>query len=85
MAELIDPHFDKIPADEVSLTETERAALLHGQPSRGLSINDTIARDANLSIGSTGVSTSGIPSGVSPEEQISDTPTVDDSPVGSDE
>jgi len=33
------------------------------RPRSGLSINDTIAKDANLSVGSTGVDTSGVKAG----------------------
>ena len=33
------------------------------KPRSGLSINDTIAKDANLSVGSTGVDTSGVKAG----------------------
>jgi hypothetical protein len=74
---LIDPKFDQIPADEVQLTEEERAAQLLQKPIPGLSIDQTIARSANLSIGSHGINTSTVPSGAGSEEPESDTPSVD--------
>jgi hypothetical protein len=62
-SKLIDPHLDKIPADAVELTPAEREKQLKENPIRGLSINDTIARQANLSVGARGVDTSGVEAG----------------------
>jgi len=62
-SELIDPKFDKIPADKVELTDAEREKLLHQKPILGLSINDTIANSANHSVGARGVDTSQVESG----------------------
>lgn len=68
---MIDPKFNKLPADqtgdfedipESELSPEQRTARL--QRSRaGLSINDTIARDANMSVGSRGTDTSGVRTG----------------------
>ncbi len=60
---MIDPKFNDIPVETRDLTEEERRALAEAKPARGLSINDTIARDANLSVGSRGVDTSGVAAG----------------------
>lgn len=64
---MIDPKFNEIPPDtelaEENLTEEERAIRRREPAPRGLSINDTIARDANLSVGSRGVDTSGAAAG----------------------
>jgi hypothetical protein len=60
---MIDPKFNDIPVEKKDMTDAERKALGKAQPARGLSINDTIARDANLSIGSRGVDTSGVAAG----------------------
>jgi hypothetical protein len=60
---MIDPKFNDIPVDTETLTEAERQARPRATPARGLSINDTIARDANLSIGGRGVDTSGVGAG----------------------
>lgn len=62
-SKLIDPKLDEIPADNVQLTEAEKEALRHQKPIRGLSINDTIAREANQSVGARGVDTSDVESG----------------------
>jgi len=62
---MIDPKLNQIPVDpagdlgDAELSEQQRAR----GPRRGLSINDTIAGDANLSVGSRGVDTSGVVSG----------------------
>jgi Protein of unknown function (DUF2934) len=64
---MIDPKLNKLPvekADDLEDTELspeERAERLR-RP-QGLSINDTIAGGANLSVGSRGVDTSGVKSG----------------------
>ncbi len=60
---MIDPKFNDIPVEADLLTEKEREAHAAATPLRGLSINDTIARDANLSVGSRGVDTSGVRAG----------------------
>jgi hypothetical protein len=57
---MIDPKFDTLPVEaegdfEEGASGTQRAR----KPRKGLSINDTIAGDANLSVGSRGVDTSG--------------------------
>ena len=63
---MIDPKLNKLPTDkagevEEELSPEERAERL--RRSHGLSINDTIAGDANLSVGSRGVDASGVKSG----------------------
>src|SRR5438067_311846 len=63
---MIDPKLNKLPANktgdvEAELSPEEQAERLR-RP-RGLSINDTIAGGANLSVGSRGVDTSGVKSG----------------------
>lgn len=66
-----DPKFNKLPVDakgdfkdrpESSLTEEEKAERLR-RTRAGLSITETIAADANLSVGSRGVDTSGVAAG----------------------
>jgi hypothetical protein len=52
--------FDNVP--EESLTEEQRAERRR-RAKAGLSINETVARDANLSVGSRGADTSGVESG----------------------
>lgn len=68
---MIDPKLDKLetknPAEPRRTSESagprdERADRLKAS-SAGLSVNDTIARDANLSVGSRGVDVSGVKSG----------------------
>ena len=78
-SKLIDPKLDAIPADDVQFTEAEREALRHQKPIRGLSINDTIAHNANHSVGARGVDTSGVETGepVHPDTTIG-TPSEDD-------
>ena len=44
---MIDPKLNEIPVDAAPLTEEERRARAKAKPARGLSINDTVARDAN--------------------------------------
>ena len=60
---MIDPKFNDIAVEEDLLTDEQREAHLKATPIRGLSINDTIAHDANLSVGARGVDTSGVRSG----------------------
>ncbi len=62
-SKLIDPKLDQIPAEKVELTAAEREKQLHQKPIRGLSINDTIAHNADHSVGARGVSTSQVESG----------------------
>jgi hypothetical protein len=58
---MTDPKLDEIPAGaEASGQKRGQAAP---RPRQGLSINDTIAADANLSVGGRGVDTSGVSSG----------------------
>jgi hypothetical protein len=49
--------------EEDLMTEEEREEYYEAAPTQGLSINDTIARDANLSVGARGVDTSGVRAG----------------------
>jgi hypothetical protein len=72
---MIDLKLNEIPADPGE-TEEQRIARLTGKASRGLSINETIAHDADLSVGSGGVNTSNVNYGVREEEPRPDTPTV---------
>lgn len=59
---MIDPKLNEIPPDAQSLSEKQRAEQAkRARP--GLSINDTVAADANLSVGGRGVDTSGVRSG----------------------
>lgn len=61
---MIDPKLNEIPVDDALLTEKERLARNRtATAAQGLSINDTIARDANLSVGGTGVDVSGVSAG----------------------
>jgi hypothetical protein len=67
---MIDPKLNKLPVEKTGdLEATEGRELSPEQQaerlrrSQGLSIKDTIAADANLSVGSTGVDTSGVRSG----------------------
>jgi hypothetical protein len=71
---LIDPKLDQIPADE--LTEEERQARLHSAPRHGLSINDTVAYDANHSVGSRGVLTSDVKRGPDFDQNLDEAPIV---------
>jgi hypothetical protein len=68
---MIDPKFNELPVEtadefadvpESSLTE-ERKAERRRRAKAGLSINETVARDANLSVGARGVDSSGVESG----------------------
>jgi hypothetical protein len=61
---MIDPKLNQIPVEdsEETLTKEQRGRAPTGTRS-GLSINDTIAGNANLSVGSRGVDTSGVSSG----------------------
>jgi Protein of unknown function (DUF2934) len=57
---MTDPKLNEIPVDTHNLSEQQQRAK---QPRQGLSINDTIAADANLSVGGRGVDTSGVKAG----------------------
>src|SRR5581483_10907729 len=68
---MIDPKFNDLPVDaegdfantpEGSLTEEQKAERLRRRKA-ALSVNDTIAAEANLSAGSRGVDTSGVAAG----------------------
>jgi hypothetical protein len=59
---MVDPKFDKIPED-LEKANQGQVARNRTTPTRGLGINETIARDANLSVGSKGVDTSGVAAG----------------------
>ncbi len=67
---MIDPQLNKLPVEaedkgkrpEDSLSEAERAERLR-RSRAGLSVDDTIAANANLSVGSRGVDVSGVRSG----------------------
>ncbi len=61
---MIDPKLNEIPVEgsEEALT-SEQKGRVAAKPRTGLSINDTIAGTANLSVGSRGVDTSGVSSG----------------------
>ncbi len=69
---MIDPKFNKLPADEAGdfediseseLSPEQRTARQQQRPRPGLSINDTIAGDAKMSVGSRGTDTSGVATG----------------------
>ncbi len=62
---MIDPKLNEIPVEPSKevITDEQRAKLAAAKPRTGLSINDTIAGAANLSVGSRGVETSGISAG----------------------
>ena len=57
---ITDPKLNDIPADE---QERSRHTKREGVRPQGLSVNDTIARDANLSVGGQGVNVSGVSAG----------------------
>jgi hypothetical protein len=59
---MIDPKLDEIPGGPEGASGQKRAQT-GARPRQGLSINDTIAADANLSVGGRGVDTSGVRSG----------------------
>ncbi len=70
-SKLIDPHFDTIPADEI--TEQELQARLNAPLRHGLSIQDTIAEGANHSVGARGVGTSDVAAGPDLDDHLSET------------
>ncbi len=68
---MIDPKFNDLAVDaagdfddipEESLTEEQKAERRR-RAKAGLSINETVARDANMSVGSRGTDTSGVEAG----------------------
>ena len=59
---MTDPKLNEIPVDNRTLSEKPRAGEAQ-RPRQGLSVNDTIGADANLSVGGRGVDTSGVVSG----------------------
>jgi hypothetical protein len=59
---MTDPKLDEIPAGAEGASGQKRGQAAT-RPRQGLSINDTIAADANLSVGGRGVDTSGVISG----------------------
>jgi Protein of unknown function (DUF2934) len=59
---MTDPKLNEIPADAQNLSDEQRRERAR-RPRSGLSINDTIAADAKLSVGGRGVDTSGVVSG----------------------
>jgi hypothetical protein len=65
---MIDPKFNELPAEaedeveEASLTEEQRAERARRRKA-GLSINDTVAANANFSVGARGVDVSGVRTG----------------------
>ena len=79
---MIDPKLNEIPVDTEPLTEEERQARIRATPARGLSINDTIAHDANLSIGGRGVDTSGVSAGAGSGADSTGTTPLADAPLG---
>ena len=79
---MIDLRLNEISVEGQPLTEEERQAQLNAHPVRGLSINDTVARDANLSVGARGVDTSGVSAGAGAGAGSTRlTPTAADSPA----
>jgi hypothetical protein len=57
---MIDPKLNDIP---VSKTSKDEPAATNAKPRPGLSVNDTVAANANLSSGGRGVDTSGVRTG----------------------
>lgn len=90
---MIDPKFNALPVDAEG--DFEEGTAGSEQPARarkGLSINETVAAGANLSVGSRGVDTSGTSSGAgagagmtftTPEDDGSPAPNVVPGPRGS--
>ena len=59
---MTDPKLNEIPVDAQNASDEQRRQRAQ-RPRPGLSINDTIAADANLSVGGRGVDVSGVVSG----------------------
>jgi hypothetical protein len=96
---MIDPKFDRIAVEpddkllkeEALLTDEERARRARTPLPRGLSIDDTIAHDADHSVGGRGVDTSGVSAGagagagstfVTPVDDGSPAPKINPGPRG---
>ena len=80
---MIDPKFNDIPVETEALSEEERETSRKARPAQGLSINDTIAADANLSVGARGVDTSGVSAGAGAgagSTSLSPTPSASPAP-----
>ena len=63
---MVDPKLNEVPAEaqgEAQERGSSKESARRGKARQGLSINDTIARDANLSVGSRGADFSGVESG----------------------
>jgi hypothetical protein len=63
---MLDPKLNELPADaqgDIKKRGSSKQSASRGKAPQGLSINDTIARDANLSVGSRGADFSGVESG----------------------
>lgn len=80
---MIDPKLNKVPAQKPAalqdLPAAARPESRGGQIRRGLSVNDTIAADANRSVGARGVDTSGVEAGAGAgAEMTSITPDTED-------
>jgi hypothetical protein len=81
---MTDPKLNEIPPDPHRVSHRQQASEAQ-RPRQGLSINDTVAADANLSVGGRGVDTSGVRAGagagagstmVTPGESGSPAPNV---------
>lgn len=59
---MTDPKFNEIPPDKRNVSGAQPTGQAQ-RPRQGLSVNDTIAADANLSVGGRGVDTSGVIAG----------------------
>lgn len=63
---MVDPKLNELPEDaqgEIKERGSGKQSTSRGKARQGLSVNDTIARDANLSVGSRGADFSGVESG----------------------
>lgn len=63
---MVDPKLNEVPADaqgELQERGSGKPSAGQSKARKGLSVNDTIARDANLSVGSRGADFSGVESG----------------------
>jgi isopentenyl diphosphate isomerase/L-lactate dehydrogenase-like FMN-dependent dehydrogenase len=63
---MLDPKLNELPAGDIDGTTKKYTGAK--QRRQGLSINDTIAADANKSVGATGVGTSNITAGLQLDE-----------------
>ncbi|MBV8845861.1 MAG: DUF2934 domain-containing protein [Bryobacterales bacterium] len=79
---MIDPKSNRIHTDEDETSELQSARREAAKPRSGLSVNDTIARDANLSVGGQGVNVSGVSAGAGAGAGSTHlTPTTSSSPA----